>query len=99
MSSDGRVAAVDLPIDGDGANAASDRALATIRGKLTPALRADLPPGATVAVTGMTAGTADFNALMSSRLPWVFAFVLTLAFLLLLVTFRSRRDRARRRSC
>jgi uncharacterized membrane protein YdfJ with MMPL/SSD domain len=89
VSKDGRVAAIDLPIDGDGADTASDRALETIRGELTPALRADLPPGATVAVTGMTAGTADFNALMSSRLPWVFAFVLTLAFLLLLVTFRS----------
>jgi len=37
----------------------------------------------------MTAETADFNALMSSRLPLVFAFVLSLAFLLLLVTFRS----------
>jgi uncharacterized membrane protein YdfJ with MMPL/SSD domain len=89
VAKNGRVASIDLPIDGDGANAASRHALATIRGELTPALRADLPPGATVAVTGMTAETADFNALMSSRLPWVFAFVLSLAFLLLLVTFRS----------
>ncbi len=89
VAKNGRVARMDLPIDGDGADAASDRALETIRGELTPALRADLPAGATVAVTGMTAGTADFNALMSSRLPWVFAFVLSLAFLLLLVTFRS----------
>ncbi|HZV72688.1 MAG TPA: MMPL family transporter [Conexibacter sp.] len=89
VAKNGRVAAVDLPIDGDGADATSRHALAVIRGELTPALRADLPPGATVAVTGMTAGTADFNALMSSRIGWVFAFVLTLAFLLLLVTFRS----------
>ena len=89
LSRDGRVAAVDLPIDGDGADTASRRALDTIRGELTPALRAQLPRGATVAVTGMTAGTADFNALMKSRIGWVFAFVLSLAFLLLLVTFRS----------
>jgi len=89
VAENGRVAAIDLPIDGDGANATSKRALDTIRGELTPALRAQLPPGATVAVTGMTAGTADFNALMNSRIGWVFAFVLSLAFLLLLVTFRS----------
>jgi uncharacterized membrane protein YdfJ with MMPL/SSD domain len=89
VSRDGRVAAIDLPIDGDGADATSTRALDTIRGELTPALRAQLPADSTVAVTGMTAGTADFNALMSSRIGWVFAFVLSLAFLLLLVTFRS----------
>ena len=37
----------------------------------------------------MTAGTKDFNDLMKSRMPWVFAFVLGLAFVLLLMTFRS----------
>jgi RND superfamily putative drug exporter len=89
VAKNGRVAAVDLPIDGDGADATSRHALDVIRGELTPALRADLPAGAQVAVTGMTAETADFNALMSSRLPYVFAFVLGLAFVLLLVTFRS----------
>ena len=31
----------------------------------------------------------DFNDLMRARAPWVFVFVLALAFLLLLVTFRS----------
>jgi RND superfamily putative drug exporter len=87
-SEDGRVAAISLPIDGDGADATSQHALDLIRGDLTPSLRAALP-GATVAVTGMTAETADFNALMNSRIAWVFAFVLSLAFLLLLVTFRS----------
>ena len=46
-------------------------------------------PGATVAVTGETAGTNDFNAMIASRMPIVFTFVLGLAFLLLLVTFRS----------
>ena len=40
-------------------------------------------------MTGMTAGTRDFNDLMKERAPIVFGFVLTLAFLLLLVTFRS----------
>jgi RND superfamily putative drug exporter len=46
-------------------------------------------PGATVAVTGETAGTHDFNETMKQHAPLVFAFVLGLAFLLLLVTFRS----------
>ena len=38
---------------------------------------------------GFTAGSKDFNDTMKSHLPLVFAFVLTAAFLLLLVTFRS----------
>jgi RND superfamily putative drug exporter len=42
-----------------------------------------------VNVTGMTAGSKDFNDTMKSHLPFVFAFVLGLAFILLLVTFRS----------
>ncbi|HKG01730.1 MAG TPA: MMPL family transporter [Conexibacter sp.] len=88
VAKNGRVAAIALPIDGDGADATSMRALETIRTELTPALRTALP-GAEVAVAGMTAGTADFNTLMNARIGWVFAFVLILAFALLLVTFRS----------
>jgi RND superfamily putative drug exporter len=37
----------------------------------------------------VTAGTHDFNRQMAIRLPWVFLFVLGLAFTLLLLTFRS----------
>ena len=40
-------------------------------------------------VTGMTAGSEDFNEQMSSTAPLVFAFVLGLAFVLLMATFRS----------
>ncbi|MGK5680495.1 MMPL family transporter [Actinoplanes sp. URMC 104] len=40
-------------------------------------------------VTGEAAGSADFNARLDASLPWVFGFVLGLAFLLLLVSFRS----------
>jgi RND superfamily putative drug exporter len=40
-------------------------------------------------VSGLTAGSEDFNSLMKSRAPWVFVFVLSLAFLLLMITFRS----------
>ena len=45
--------------------------------------------GAEVAVSGMTAGSKDFLDTMKSHLPIVFLFVLSLAFILLLVTFRS----------
>src|SRR5207248_10364523 len=41
------------------------------------------------AMTGDTAGSHDFNATTKQRAPFVFAFVLGLAFLLLLLTFRS----------
>jgi RND superfamily putative drug exporter len=43
----------------------------------------------TFAVTGETAGTHDFNQTTEQHWPLVFAFVLGLAFVLLLVTFRS----------
>ena len=42
-----------------------------------------------MAVTGVTAGTYDFNHQMRARLPYVFLFVLGLAFVLLLLAFRS----------
>ena len=40
-------------------------------------------------VTGDTAGSKDFNDQMGQRIPYVFGFVIILAFLLLMVTFRS----------
>ena len=46
-------------------------------------------PGATYAVTGGTAASADENALLKHSAPLVFGFVLTFAFILLLVSFRS----------
>ena len=45
--------------------------------------------GATVNVTGDAAGSADFASNLNSRLPLIFVFVFGLAFLLMLVTFRS----------
>ena len=43
----------------------------------------------TANVTGLTAQSKDYNDQMRSRAPIVFAFVLGVAFLLLMVTFRS----------
>ena len=45
--------------------------------------------GVTANVSGLTAQSKDFNDLMGARVPIVFAFVLAVAFLVLLVTFRS----------
>src|SRR4051794_1843413 len=88
ISPDKTVATVALSIKGDGTDAASERSLNTLREDVVPATVGRLP-GAEVAVTGFTAGSKDFNDVMRSHLPLVFAFVLTLAFVLLLVTFRS----------
>ena len=45
--------------------------------------------GLNAEVTGPTAQSRDFNDLMKSRAPLVFLFVIAMAFVLLLVTFRS----------
>jgi uncharacterized membrane protein YdfJ with MMPL/SSD domain len=82
------VARVEIPLAGDGDNAASVAALQTLRSKVLPASIGGLA-GAEYAVSGETAGTHDFNETMKQRFPIVFAFVLGLAFLLLLLTFRS----------
>jgi uncharacterized membrane protein YdfJ with MMPL/SSD domain len=82
------VVRVEVPLAGNGDDAASVAALKTLRRDVLPATVGRLG-GAAYAVTGETAGTYDFNQTMKHRFPLVFAFVLGLAFLLLLVTFRS----------
>jgi uncharacterized membrane protein YdfJ with MMPL/SSD domain len=81
-------AIIQVPLSGTGEDAASIRALVTLRDKVIPDTLGKVP-GVRVAVTGETAGTADFNALMGQRSVWVFGFVLLFAFVLLLVSFRS----------
>jgi RND superfamily putative drug exporter len=88
VNPEGTVARIDFAIAGDGNNAVSIAALHTLRDDVVAPIAAALP-GTEVAVTGVTAGTYDFNAQMRSRLPYVFLFVLGLAFVLMLVTFRS----------
>jgi uncharacterized membrane protein YdfJ with MMPL/SSD domain len=87
-SRDHTVADVRIPIAGNGDNAASLAALATLRNNVLPATLGNVA-GVDYAVTGETAGTYDFNERMKARMPWVIAFVLALAFVLLLMTFRS----------
>jgi RND superfamily putative drug exporter len=87
-SPDKTVEVVSIPMNGDGTDKVSDAALATLRDDVIPATIGTVG-GVQANVTGMTAGSRDFNDAMSSHLPIVFGFVLGLAFLLLLVTFRS----------
>ena len=88
VSRDHTTARVSLGVDGNGTDEESQASLATLRNELVPATVGSVP-GVEANVGGDTAGTTDFNDLMNSRAPIVFAFVLSLAFLLLLVTFRS----------
>jgi uncharacterized membrane protein YdfJ with MMPL/SSD domain len=89
VSPDKTVARVEFSIAGNGDNDASQHALFTLRKLIIPPIEQNLPEGSEVAVTGETAGTHDFNELMKERAPLVFVFVLGLAFVLLLLTFRS----------
>jgi uncharacterized membrane protein YdfJ with MMPL/SSD domain len=82
------VAAIEVPPRGNGDDAASRAALLTLREEIVPETIGNVP-GVEAAVTGETAGSSDFNEQMKSRAPLVIGFVLFLAFLLLLVTFRS----------
>ena len=84
----GTVETVSLSLAGDGSDEASVDALQTLRHDLLPATVGRVG-GVEAEVTGVTAGTHDFNEQMRSHAPMVFAFVLALCFLLLLVTFRS----------
>jgi uncharacterized membrane protein YdfJ with MMPL/SSD domain len=88
ISPDKTVAVGGLSVKGSGTDAASERSLEVLRSEVVPATVGKLP-GAGVAVTGVTAGSKDFIDAMTSRAPLVFLFVLSVAFILLLVTFRS----------
>jgi uncharacterized membrane protein YdfJ with MMPL/SSD domain len=86
-SADGRVAAVTVSLAGAGTDPASTAALGLLRDRVVPA--AFGPSGARASVGGPTAASVDFTRTMAERLPIVVAFILGLAFLLLLVAFRS----------
>jgi len=79
---------VSIPLAGTGTDAASVRALGLLRNDVIPATIGRVP-GVTVHTTGLAGQTVDFNNTMKSHAPLVFAFVLGLAFVLLLLTFRS----------
>jgi RND superfamily putative drug exporter len=88
MFGNGQVLVVNVPLAGDGTDATSDSALTVLRTQALPATLGHVP-GISYAVAGLTAGNHDFDAQLDSRIPWVFAFVLGFAFLVLMITFRS----------
>jgi RND superfamily putative drug exporter len=87
-SPNGKVALVSVPLAGTGNDETSFRALDALRNEVVPTTIGTLHD-VEAAVTGETAVSEDFNALMAERMPLVMGFVLVLAFALLLVAFRS----------
>jgi len=85
---DGTAASIELPLTGAGDNTASRRAILLLRRELVPETLGRLP-GVETAVTGVSAEDVDYTQQMKAGLPYVIAFVLTFAFLLLLLAFRS----------
>jgi uncharacterized membrane protein YdfJ with MMPL/SSD domain len=88
VSSDHTVATVALPTTGNGTDDLSERAVDALRGDIVPSTVKNID-GVEAYTTGEASATGDFNDAMIGHLPLVFAFVLSAAFLLLLVTFRS----------
>ncbi len=79
---------VRVPLAGSGTDPASNRALAELRDEALPATLGRVD-GIDYAVAGKTAWAKDFADRLSSRTPYIFGFVLLLAFVLLAVAFRS----------
>jgi uncharacterized membrane protein YdfJ with MMPL/SSD domain len=88
VNQDATVANITVPMEGNGEDAASDASLAVLRDDIVPATVGALPDAET-GVTGLTARWTDSTDEIKSKLPLVFAFVLLLAFVLMLVAFRS----------
>jgi uncharacterized membrane protein YdfJ with MMPL/SSD domain len=82
------VAAISIPIEGDGIDSTSNQALTALRDEIIPPTLGTLAAGE-VGVTGTTAQAKDFSDQMKRVAPLVFGFVLLFAFALMLVTFRS----------
>jgi RND superfamily putative drug exporter len=83
---DKNIAQIDVPLAGDGTDARSKHALATLRADLVPAT---VGRTGTAYVTGQLASSADFNGRLGHDVVPVFVFVMAVTFLLMLVSFRS----------
>ncbi|MGI8451925.1 MAG: MMPL family transporter [Streptosporangiaceae bacterium] len=84
----GRALLVSVPLAGPGNGPVSDHALLALRERVLPQTLGQVP-GVSFAVTGNTAGNYYDIAILRSRTPLVLAVVAVLAFVLLLVAFRS----------
>ncbi|WP_395690209.1 MMPL family transporter [Nocardioides sp.] len=79
---------IEVPLAGDGTDATSVRALDALRSDLVPTTVGEVP-GARAYVGGNLAFSQDFNAQLEDSMLRVVVFVLVLAFVLMLVAFRS----------
>ncbi|MFZ0191806.1 MAG: MMPL family transporter, partial [Streptosporangiaceae bacterium] len=84
----GSALVIDVPLAGHGSDSVSDQALLTLRNQILPATLGRVP-GISYAVTGDTASEYDFTHQLHDRTPVVLALVAGLAFVLLLIAFRS----------
>src|SRR5207342_2182186 len=82
------VEVLSMPLAGNGSNDASKQALTSLRDRLIPGTLGTVD-NVSVNVSGQTAIDRDQSTMLSRNTPLVFGFVLTLAFILLMVTFRS----------
>lgn len=82
------IVVVHVPLAGSGTDRTSEAALATLRSRVIPSTIGSVS-GTEVAVTGATASSVDFNHRLVGAAPPIFAFVVGLAFLLMLLSFRS----------
>jgi RND superfamily putative drug exporter len=88
VNRDATVANVSIPIDGKTTDREADAALADLRDRIVPDTVGRLPHAET-GVTGLAAQWKDSTDELKSNLPPVVGFVLVIAFVLLLVAFRS----------
>jgi RND superfamily putative drug exporter len=88
VNRDATVANISVPVSGNGSDRTSEKALAALRHEIVPPTVGSIAD-AEVGVAGFTAESKDSTDQLKSVAPFVFAFVLGFAFLLLLVAFRS----------
>lgn len=85
---DRNIAVISLQLAGAGTDRTSTEALSYLRADLIPRTL-DTVPGVRTSVAGVTAESVDFGAQLHRSIFPVFAFVLLLAFVLMLSSFRS----------
>ena len=89
LSPNGKVGEINVPLAGSGTDDTSMNAVKELRSNVVPELTSDMQTAELVGVSGFSAGSLDFSDSMASHVWYAVGFVLLMAFLLLLVTFRS----------
>jgi putative drug exporter of the RND superfamily len=84
----GRGLILEVPLAGNGSGPVSNDALLTLRSQVLPETLGRVA-GVSFAVTGNTATDYDWDTTLRARTPIVFAVVAGLAFLILMIAFRS----------